>query len=74
MDWFSKSDPFGKYFKYTQNGEKILVYQSEVIKNDLNPHWKPWDTTAEKLSPNNDKFYVEVFDYDRVGGHDFVLY
>jgi Ca2+-dependent lipid-binding protein len=49
MDFFGKSDPFAKFYKFTTNKERILVYQTEVIKKTLEPTWKVWETTAEKL-------------------------
>jgi len=44
MDFFSKSDPFAKFYKFTE-GDKILLHETEFIKNDLNPKWKEWCTT-----------------------------
>ena len=40
MDFFGKSDPFAKFYKYTPSDEKVLVFQSEVIKKTLDPKWK----------------------------------
>ena len=72
MDVFSKSDPFAKFYKYTAANDKILVHQTEVIDDNLDPIWKPWETTREQLCTKGDLFYVEVWDYNSIGGHTFV--
>lgn len=67
MDWFSKSDPFATFYKYAQGKKKVKVYETEVIHNNNDPHWKAWSTTAEKLCPADDVFYVEVSHQERIG-------
>lgn len=71
-EWFSKSDPFAKFYRQDIQGQKLLIHQTEVIDSNLNPVWKGWMTNTHELCPKNDKFYVEVWDYNSMGGHTFV--
>jgi hypothetical protein len=45
VDFFSKSDPFLRFFR--SRGEAgsdwILVHETEVIMDNLNPVWKPFE-------------------------------
>ncbi|WVZ23695.1 hypothetical protein V8G54_002239 [Vigna mungo] len=40
-DLFSRSDPFLLISKVVEGGSHIPICKTEVIKNDLNPIWKP---------------------------------
>ena len=40
QDLFGKSDPYFVISKYQENGTLLKVYESEVIKNTLNPVWR----------------------------------
>lgn len=64
-----KTDPFAKFYKYTPNKQRILVYQTEVDKKTQDPTWKVWETTTQKLCSDVSIFYVEVWDYNKLGGH-----
>ncbi|KAN0052918.1 hypothetical protein ACTA71_012398 [Dictyostelium dimigraforme] len=69
------SDPYFKIYKTSPtSGENVLVYQSVVIKNTLNPNYEPVMMKLEELN-NGDMFRELVFefwDHDSVGSHDFI--
>ncbi|ORX87316.1 Copine-domain-containing protein [Anaeromyces robustus] len=75
MDRFGKSDPY--YYIYRVFGDKkLLIYKSEVIKNNLNPVWKTADIRLENLDGNclaqGQKYWIEVYDHDKVGSDDLI--
>ena len=58
-DRLGKSDPYVCVFVVTVNGSLKFVGKTEVIKNNLNPEWKPLelddpdiDTTNKNLTLN----------------------
>ncbi|KAN0038186.1 hypothetical protein ACTA71_000358 [Dictyostelium dimigraforme] len=71
-DLFS-SDPFFKIFKASPNGN-LLVYQSPVIKSNINPIYDPIILKLEELN-GGDMFReltIEFWDFDIVGSNDFI--
>ncbi|CBZ28489.1 copine i-like protein [Leishmania mexicana MHOM/GT/2001/U1103] len=44
MDLFGNSDPYFVLSRLLPSGQRVTVYKSEVIKNTLNPQWKPTRT------------------------------
>mmetsp|Transcript_31057 Transcript_31057/g.28251 ORF Transcript_31057/g.28251 Transcript_31057/m.28251 type:complete len:92 (+) Transcript_31057:406-681(+) len=40
--WFDKSDPFLRILKSRNNDEWLKVHETEYIKDNLNPMWKPF--------------------------------
>lgn len=55
-------------------GKWSAVYKSEVIKNDHNPNWRPFQVNLYTLCKNNidTPFIIEVWDWDPNGNHDFI--
>uniref|UniRef100_A0A8C8CU43 Copine-2 n=1 Tax=Oncorhynchus tshawytscha TaxID=74940 RepID=A0A8C8CU43_ONCTS len=41
-DFFGKSDPYLEFHKQGDDGKWMLVHRTEVIKNTLDPVWKPF--------------------------------
>ena len=37
------------FYKFIEGNTKILIHQTPVRKNDLNPIWEMWETTEEDL-------------------------
>jgi hypothetical protein len=57
FDFINKSDPYLKFFKIRLDNTFIQVAETEVVKNDLNPIWKPISIPLNKLvTPNQQKF------------------
>ncbi|MBN3287034.1 CPNE3 protein, partial [Polyodon spathula] len=72
-DFFGKSDPYLEFYKQTDRGWQ-LAHRTEVIKNNLNPVWKPFKIPLQSLC-NGDlekPIKVECYDYDDDGSHDLI--
>lgn len=74
MDWmgFGKSDPFARFYRYSNTNEHQLVHETEVLIKNLDPLWMEWKTDLSKMCTNHQSFHVEVSDYNKVGGHTLV--
>ncbi|XP_069740604.1 copine-1-like isoform X2 [Narcine bancroftii] len=48
-DFMGKSDPFMELYKQGDGDKWQLAYRSEVIKNNLNPNWKPFSVSLQTL-------------------------
>ncbi|XP_051016556.1 copine-3 isoform X2 [Acomys russatus] len=73
-DLFGKSDPYLEFHKQTSDGNWLMVHRTEVIKNNLNPVWKPFKISLNSLCYGDmDKtIKVECYDYDNDGSHDLI--
>ncbi|KAL4235385.1 Copine-9 [Mactra antiquata] len=73
-DFFGKSDPFLLFYRANGDGSYTVVHKTEVIKNTLNPTWKPFSITARSLcnGDHNRTIKIECYDWDSDGGHDFI--
>ncbi|XP_072357645.1 copine-6-like isoform X2 [Scyliorhinus torazame] len=73
-DLFSKSDPFMEIYKIDADDTEHLVRRTEVVKNNLNPHWEPFRLSLQTLCScdyeKNLKF--TVWDHDSNGKHDYI--
>jgi len=61
-------------YKESANGQWTLVHRTEVIKNTLDPSWKPFTLPLRQLC-NGDyerKLKFEVNDWDSDGTHDYI--
>lgn len=47
--WFDKSDPFLRLLKIREDTTTQLVAETEVIKNNLNPSWNPFEVSLGRL-------------------------
>ncbi|XP_015753710.1 PREDICTED: copine-9-like [Acropora digitifera] len=76
-DFFGKSDPFLVFYRSNEDSSYTsftACHRTEVIKNTLNPVWKPFTIPARTLC-NGDydrSIRVECYDWDRDGGHDLI--
>ncbi|GCC22535.1 copine-3-like isoform X1 [Chiloscyllium punctatum] len=73
-DFFGKSDPYLEFYKQTEDGRWQMVHRTEVIKNNLNPSWKPFRIPLRSLC-NGDlerSIKVDCYDYDNDGSHDLI--
>ena len=70
---FGKSDPFLRFYKKAINGDYLLTHESEVIKDNLNPIWAPFDISMMKLASSPEQlFRIECWDYENSGKHQFI--
>ncbi|XP_061198875.1 copine-3 isoform X1 [Neopsephotus bourkii] len=73
-DFFGKSDPYLEFHKQTGDGNWVMVHRTEVIKNNLNPVWRPFKISLNSLcySDMDKSIKVECYDYDSDGSHDLI--
>ncbi|CAD8195274.1 unnamed protein product [Paramecium pentaurelia] len=71
---FGKSDPFLKFYLFS-DGVWCQIYQTEYIKDDLNPTWKQFEISLQRLCFNdeNKKFKVECIDRHEKGKNNQIL-
>uniref|UniRef100_A0A3P8VYB0 Copine III n=1 Tax=Cynoglossus semilaevis TaxID=244447 RepID=A0A3P8VYB0_CYNSE len=72
-DLFGKSDPYLEFYKQTATSWQ-LAHRTEVVKNNLNPTWRPFRIPLQSLCGGDmDKpIKVECYDYDNDGSHDLI--
>ena len=56
------------YAGYSQ--EPLILYKSEVIKQNLNPEWKPFELDVTALGGLDSPFTVVVYDWDADAVHE----
>ncbi|XP_059848668.1 copine-2 isoform X2 [Hypanus sabinus] len=73
-DLFGKSDPYLEFYKQEEDGKWMLVHRTEVIKNTLDPVWKPFSMPLVSLCDGHVDKNIKIlcYDYDNDGGHDFI--
>eukprot|EP00873_Tetraselmis_striata_P008636 jgi/Tetstr1/428900/TSEL_018879.t1 len=73
-DTVGKSDPFLRISRRAGDGSWQPVFKTEVIKNNLDPTWRPLKISAAQLcnSEYERALLLEVFDWERDGGHDLI--
>jgi hypothetical protein len=71
LDWFGSSDPILVIHRGSGDGRWIKVWESEPVKANLNPRWKPFTLTARKMCANDlaRPILLEVLDWERSGAH-----
>ncbi|MED6264795.1 Copine-3 [Characodon lateralis] len=72
-DFFGKSDPFLEFLKQTETGWQ-LAHRTEVVKNNLNPIWKPFRIPMQSLCGGDveKSIKIDCYDYNNSGSHDFI--
>ncbi|XP_050387824.1 synaptotagmin-3-like [Argentina anserina] len=65
-DILGSSDP---YVKLRLTGDKLPARKTSIKKNNLNPVWNEKFKFIVK-DPNSQFLQLQVFDWDKVGGHD----
>eukprot|EP00285_Hemiselmis_virescens_P009449 CAMPEP_0173381032 /NCGR_PEP_ID=MMETSP1356-20130122/3539_1 /TAXON_ID=77927 ORGANISM="Hemiselmis virescens, Strain PCC157" /NCGR_SAMPLE_ID=MMETSP1356 /ASSEMBLY_ACC=CAM_ASM_000847 /LENGTH=552 /DNA_ID=CAMNT_0014334769 /DNA_START=39 /DNA_END=1697 /DNA_ORIENTATION=+ len=70
----AKSDPFLVFEKTTLTGQKEEIFKTEVIKQDLNPSWKPMRMNLLKLCGGHfdTQFTIHCYDWDRMSSNDLI--
>ncbi|KAL5014050.1 hypothetical protein ScPMuIL_008320 [Solemya velum] len=72
--FLGKSDPFLIFSRANEDNSYTVVHKTEVIKNTLNPTWKPFSILARTLC-NGDydrSIKITCYDWDSDGSHDFI--
>ncbi|KAK2858644.1 hypothetical protein Q5P01_003264 [Channa striata] len=72
-DFFGKSDPFLEFFKQTETGWQ-LAHRTEVVKNNLNPAWKPFCIPLQSLCGGDveKSIKIDCYDYNSSGSHSII--
>nr|XP_020464521.1 copine-3 isoform X1 [Monopterus albus] len=72
-DLFGKSDPYLEFYRQTETGWQ-LAHRTEVVKNNLNPTWRPFRISLQSLCGGEMEkpIKVECYDYDNDGSHDLI--
>lgn len=73
-DVFSLSDPYLDISKDRGDGTFLPVHRTPHIDNTLDPTWKPFNISLQKLCANNYDLRLKIacYDYDDDGGHDLI--
>ncbi|XP_049420810.1 copine-3-like isoform X1 [Epinephelus fuscoguttatus] len=72
-DFWGKSDPFLEFHKQTETGWQ-LAHRTEMVKNTLNPVWRPFRIPMQSLCGGDveKRIKVDCYDYNSSGSHDFI--
>jgi len=72
--WFDKTDPFLRFFKCREGNDWLQVHETEVIMNNLNPIWKPFEIKDDKLCGSDElrPIKVECWDWEKSGKFQYV--
>ncbi|XVE90162.1 hypothetical protein DITRI_Ditri20bG0055900 [Diplodiscus trichospermus] len=68
-DLFSKSDPFLRISRLTENGNSVAICKTEVINNNLNPVWRPLYLSMQQFGSKDSPLLIECFDFNSNGNH-----
>ncbi|XP_022743809.1 uncharacterized protein LOC111294662 [Durio zibethinus] len=71
-DMFSKSDPFLRISRLTENGHSVPICKTEVIDNNLNPIWRPLCLSMQQFGSKDNPLLIECFDFNSNGNHVFI--
>ncbi|XVF11388.1 hypothetical protein REPUB_Repub08aG0023700 [Reevesia pubescens] len=71
-DLFSKSDPFLVISKLVEGGISIPVCKTEVLKNNLNPTWKPVFMNIQQVGSKDSPLVIECFNFNSNGKHELI--
>jgi copine 5/8/9 len=71
---FSKSDPFLVISREREDHTWIVVHKTEVIDNNLNPNWKPFDVPVQKICNGDYRrpLRLQVMDEDSGGRSELI--
>jgi hypothetical protein len=73
-DFLGKSDGFLIFKRAAEDGSWIAVHKTEVVKNSLNPVWKPITISLTQLA-NGDwdrPLRIELYDWDANSDADYI--
>ncbi|KAK4572174.1 hypothetical protein RGQ29_030554 [Quercus rubra] len=68
-DLFSKSDPFLRISRIVESGGPVPICKTEVVKDNLNPIWKPLCLSMQQFGSKDNPLIIECFDFNSSGNH-----
>lgn len=71
-DFFSKSDPFLMISKQMESGTTVPICRTEVVKNNLNPVWKPIFLSISQVGSKDSPLVIECFNHNINEKHDLL--
>ncbi|XP_022987255.1 protein BONZAI 1-like isoform X1 [Cucurbita maxima] len=71
-DLFSRIDPFLVISKTVESKSSIPVCKTEVIKNDLNPTWKPVFLNMQQVGSKDSPLIIECYNFNNNGKHELI--
>lgn len=73
-DFMGKSDPYLEVLKQSPDGSWQAAHRTEVIKNTLNPVWRPFSLPVHTLCSGDQDRPIKfiVYDWDKDGSHDLI--
>lgn len=73
-DFLGKSDPYLEFARSKEDGSFVVVHRTEVIQNNLNPKWKPFQIPVQQLCNGDYDRTIRIlcYDWDSDGSHDFI--
>ncbi|CAG7668662.1 unnamed protein product [Allacma fusca] len=73
-DFLGKSDPYLVISKLMDDGSWAIAHKTEVIKNTLNPDWRPFSLRVASLTSSKPErnLRFQVYDWDSDGSSDFI--
>jgi len=73
-DFMGKSDPYLEFSRQVTDGSWQVVYKTEVVKNNLNPQWRPISIKAQKLCAGqlDRQIKIDCYDFDEGSDHDLI--
>ncbi|XP_060567238.1 copine-3-like [Ruditapes philippinarum] len=73
-DFLGKSDPYLQISKGNSDGSWQVIHRTEVVKNNLNPSWRPFSLPVHTLCAGDKSkpIQFEVLDWDSDGSHDLI--
>lgn len=73
-DFMGKSDPYLEFWRKNDDGTWTIAHRTEVIKNTLNPVWKPMEIPLHSLCGGDLERQVKIVcnDWDSDGSHDLI--
>lgn len=74
FDFWDKSDPYLKFIRKRGDGSKVVVATTEVIKDSLNPSWRPISIQLDRLTGGDLKtrFAIECWDEEEESEHQLI--
>ncbi|XP_054164374.1 copine-9-like [Oppia nitens] len=73
-DFLGKSDPYLTLSRSNPDSTYSVVHKTEVIKNTLNPQWRPFNIKAQQLCGGDYERSIKVdcYDWDENSAHDLI--
>ncbi|KVI06114.1 C2 calcium-dependent membrane targeting [Cynara cardunculus var. scolymus] len=69
---FYHNDPFLVISKCVESGHAVPICKTEVLKNDLDPTWKPVSISISQVGSKETPLIIECFNFNSNGRHDLL--